>query len=67
MNYFTVMLEQGKCIEVCCSDGIRDGVLLGYAIFFSGSWDGWRVVPGGMKRVAADMATPDEVIAEIVK
>lgn len=67
MNYFTVMLEQGKCIEVCQSGGVDEGTMLGYAIFFSGSWDGWRVVPGGMKRVACDMATPDEAIAEIVK
>jgi hypothetical protein len=34
-------VESGRCIEVCRCGGPDDGRLLGYAIFFSGSWDAW--------------------------
>jgi len=43
MTYFTLELAAGKCIEVCGSRSPADGALLGYAVEFAGSWDGWRV------------------------
>lgn len=69
-TYTTVELENSRCVEIFCTSGPRDGELLGYAIFFSGGWDGWAVEPCSrslMKRIAVNVATKEEAIRKITE
>lgn len=57
-----------ECIEVYAGGGVRDGTLIGYAVRFAGSWDGWRVNPINrsiMERVAMDEPTADNAVARV--
>lgn len=69
MRYANCQLPPGDCIEVYCTEpGRKDGKLLGYAIFFSGGWDGWQITwPGThMFKVASDEPTAEDAIRKIV-
>lgn len=39
MDFATLELPGGHCVEVCQGDK-----LIGYAIFFSGGWDAWSII-----------------------
>lgn len=42
----TQELDAGNVVEItCCQPGASDGCLMGYAIHFAGTWDGWVVSP----------------------
>lgn len=57
------VLNAGYCVEVYKTGGLEDGLLAGYAIHFSGSWDGyWKLQSGDMRRVA--LATTRQVALE---
>jgi hypothetical protein len=69
MNFFTLELDAGKCVEVCCASGPRDGAVLGYAMLFAGTWDGWMVEETNhraMCKVAISVETKEEAIRAIV-
>ena len=52
MNIWTLDLQAGECTEVNIGDR-----LVGYAIHYSGGWDGYVIAPfGHMKKVTTNEA-----------
>lgn len=41
IRHITIEVPQGNCLEVVGCAWPHDGRLLGYAIFFAGSWDAY--------------------------
>jgi hypothetical protein len=67
MRYSTIRSQE--CIEVYSCEPMSDGQLLGYAIWFSGGWDGWRVdypLRTQMTKVAICESTGDKAVQAIV-
>lgn len=66
-QYATSEFDQGSLVEVYCTSGLDDGLLLGYLIRRDGKWDGWQIdrFDGWIARKVA-IATSRERAAKLV-
>jgi hypothetical protein len=65
-DYFEIQHGEALVEVCCCKPGPMDGALLGYAIRFSGGWDGWKVQHPDhrtMTKVAINRPLPAAVAA----
>ena len=54
--------KETECIEICSGDK-----LLGYAIFFSGGWDAYKVEGVGLSLVGRYFTTRNQAIRAVTK